>query len=49
MEKLLHFINSADPNLLTTIPGINRQLADDLAAARPFDTVETLLKAKGVN
>ena len=49
MEKLLHFINSADPNLLTTIPGINRQLADDLAAARPFDTVETLLKVKGVN
>ncbi|MFN8425886.1 MAG: helix-hairpin-helix domain-containing protein [Anaerolineales bacterium] len=49
MEKLLHFINSADPNLLTTIPGINRQLADDLAAARPFDSVETLLKVKGVS
>ncbi|MCC6569960.1 MAG: helix-hairpin-helix domain-containing protein [Anaerolineales bacterium] len=49
MEKLLRFLNSADPNLLTTIPGINRQLADDLAAARPFDSVETLLKVKGVN
>lgn len=49
MEKLLRFLNSADPNLLTTIPGINRQLADDLAAARPFDSIETLLKVKGVN
>lgn len=49
MEKLLRFLNSADPNLLTTIPDINRQLADDLAAARPFDSIETLLKVKGVN
>ncbi|MCC6568631.1 MAG: helix-hairpin-helix domain-containing protein [Anaerolineales bacterium] len=49
MEKLLRFLNSADPNLLTTIPGINRQLADDLAAARPFDSVEAVLKIKGVN
>ncbi len=49
MEKLLRFLNSADPNLLTTIPGISRQLADDLVAARPFDSVESLLKIKGMN
>ncbi|MBK9008983.1 MAG: helix-hairpin-helix domain-containing protein [Anaerolineae bacterium] len=49
MEKLLNFLNSADPNLLTTIPGVSRQIADDLVAARPFDSVESLLKVKGVN
>lgn len=49
MEKLLRFINSADPNLLTTIPGITRQLADDLVTARPFDSIESLLQVKGVN
>lgn len=49
MEKLLRFLNSADPNLLTTIPGINRQLAEELVAARPFDSVESFLKVKGVN
>lgn len=49
MEKLLRFINSADPNLLTTIPGISRQIADDLVTARPFDSTESLLQVKGVN
>lgn len=49
MEKLLRFINSADPNLLTTIPGISRQIANDLVAARPFDSIESLLQVKGVN
>ncbi len=48
MEKLLRFLNSADPNLLTTIPGLSRQTADALVAARPFDSVESLLKVKGV-
>jgi len=49
MEKLLRFLNSADPNLLTTIPGVSRQIADDLVAARPFDTLESVLQVKGVN
>lgn len=48
MEKLLRFLNSADPNLLTTIPGLGRQIADALVAARPFDSVESLLRVKGV-
>lgn len=49
MEKLLNFLNSADPNLLTTIPGLSRQIADDLVTARPLDSVEALLQVKGVN
>lgn len=49
MEKLLRFLNSADANLLITIPGIHRPLAEDLVAARPFDSVEDCLKVKGMN
>ncbi len=49
MDKLLNFLNSTTADVLTTIPGINNQLADDLIAARPFETIESCLKIKGMN
>lgn len=49
MEKLLNFLNSADTGQLTAIPGITSQIAEDVAAARPFDSIDSFLKVKGVN
>ena len=48
MDKLLRFLNAADINLLTTIPGITRPIAEGLVAARPFNSVEDCLKVDGV-
>lgn len=49
MDKLLRFLNTADVNLLATIPGITPKLAEDLVGARPFDSTDECLKVKGMN
>jgi hypothetical protein len=48
MTDILTFLNTADLNTLTQIPGINRQLAGNLMAARPFDAPEDCLNVKGM-
>ena len=48
MNRFLDFLNTADLNILTQVPGVTRQLAGNLIAARPFDTPEDCLKVKGM-
>lgn len=48
MSDFLHFLNNADLKTLTQVSGVNRQLAGNLIAARPFDTVEDCLNVKGM-
>ena len=48
MSDFLDFLNTADVDTLTGIPGITRPLADGIIAARPFDFVEDSLKVRGM-
>lgn len=48
MSRFLDFLNTADLNTLTQVPGVNRQLAGNLIAARPFDSEEDCLNVKGM-
>lgn len=48
MSNFLDFLNTADLNTLTQVSGVNRQLAGNLIAARPFDAEEDALKVKGM-
>lgn len=48
MNVLLDFLNTTDFDTLTGIPGVTRQLAGNLIAARPFDSEEDVLKVKGM-
>lgn len=48
MSDFLHFLNTADLNTLTQVSGVNRQLAGNLIAARPFDAAEDCLNVKGM-
>ncbi|MFN8432962.1 MAG: helix-hairpin-helix domain-containing protein [Anaerolineales bacterium] len=48
MSRFLDFLNTADLNTLTQVSGVNRQLAGNLIAARPFDAEEDVLKVKGM-
>jgi helix-hairpin-helix protein len=48
MSAFLDFLNTADIDTLTSIPGINRPLAEELIAARPFEVVEDCLKVRGM-
>ena len=48
MGDFLDFLNNADPDTLTRLPGINRSLAEELIAARPFEVVEDSLKVRGM-
>lgn len=48
MSDFLHFLNTADLKILTQVSGVNRQLAGNIIAARPFDTVEDCLQVKGM-
>lgn len=48
MSNFLDFLNTADLNTLTQVSGINRQLAGNLIAARPFDAEEDALHVKGM-
>jgi hypothetical protein len=48
MSNFLDFLNTADLNTLTQVSGVNRQLAGNLIAARPFDQVDDALNVKGM-
>ena len=48
MSDFLHFLNNADLKTLTQVSGVNRQLAGNLIAARPFDTADDCLNVKGM-
>lgn len=48
MSTFLDFLNTADFKTLTQVPGVTRQLAGNLMAARPFDEPEDCLKVKGM-
>lgn len=48
MSRFLDFLNTADLNTLTQVSGVNRQLAGNLIAARPFDVEEDVLNVKGM-
>ena len=48
MSDFLQFLNTADKDSLTKLSGISSPLAENLIAARPFDTIEDCLKVKGM-
>ena len=48
MTDFLNFLNTAELDTLTKVPGISRQLAGNIIAARPFDFVEDALHVKGM-
>ena len=48
MDHLLQFLNSASAESLTDISGITQPIAEALIAARPFESVDDCLKAKGM-
>jgi len=48
MTDFLNFLNTADLDTLTKVSGITRPIAGNLIAARPFDSVDDCLKAKGM-
>lgn len=48
MNDFLQFLNSADAAALTSLPGISASLAENLIAARPFDSLEDVLKVRGM-
>ncbi len=48
MSDFLQFLNTADLQTLTQVSGMNRQLAGNLIAARPFNAVDDCLNVKGM-
>lgn len=48
MTDFLHFLNTASPDSLTKLSGISLPLAENLIAARPFESVEDCLKVRGM-
>lgn len=48
MNDFLKFLNTASPDSLTNIPGISQSLAENLIAARPFNSPEDCLKVRGM-
>ena len=48
MSDFLQFLNTANADSLTKLPGISPSLAESLIAARPFDSVEDCLKVRGM-
>jgi hypothetical protein len=48
MNDFLHFLNTASADSLTKISGISQSLAENLIAARPFDSVDDCLKVRGM-
>ncbi|MCQ3938400.1 MAG: hypothetical protein DPW18_15330 [Chloroflexi bacterium] len=48
MSDFLNFLNTADLDTLTQVPGVSRQLAANLIAARPFESADDCLKVKGM-
>ena len=48
MSDFLTFINTADLDTLTRIPGITHSVAENIITARPFNSVDECLKVKGM-
>lgn len=48
MTNFLNFLNTADIDTMTKIPGVTRTIAGNIVAARPFDFVEDCAKVHGV-
>ena len=48
MADFLNFLNTADIDTMTKIPGITTTLAGNIIEARPFDSVEACLKVRGM-
>jgi hypothetical protein len=48
MSDFLDFLNTADLDTLTKIPGISRPIAGNLIAARHFESVNDCLKVRGM-
>lgn len=48
VDNLLQFLNTVDLDTLKKIPGISQALAENLVAARPFNTVDDCLKVRGM-
>lgn len=48
MSNLLLFLNTANADSLTKIPGVSQSLAENLIATRPFETIEDCLKVRGM-
>lgn len=48
VHNLLQFLNTADLDTLKKIPGVSQALAENLVAARPFNTVDDCLKVRGM-
>jgi hypothetical protein len=48
MSDFLNFLNTAELDKLTKTPGITRQIAGNIIAGRPFDSVEDCLHVKGM-
>ena len=48
MSDFLTFLNTADIDTLTQAPGITQPVAENLIAARPFNSTDECLKVKGM-
>ena len=48
MTDFLAFLNTADIDTLTKIPGITTAIAGNIIEARPFDSVEDCLNVRGM-
>jgi len=48
MSDFLNFLNNASADMLTQAQGINRSLAENIIAARPFTSADDCLKVKGM-
>jgi len=44
----LHFLNTANVDSLTKLSGISQSLAENLIAARPFNSIDDCLKVRGM-
>jgi hypothetical protein len=48
MSNFLNFLNTADTDTLTKVSGITNSIAENIIAARPFESAEDCLKVKGM-
>lgn len=48
MNTFLSFLNTADIETLTNVPGISGSIAENIVAARPFESADDCLKVKGM-
>ncbi|MDP1546959.1 MAG: helix-hairpin-helix domain-containing protein [Anaerolineales bacterium] len=48
MSNFLTFLNTANVDTLTKVPGVGRSVAENLIAARPFESAEDALNVKGM-